>query len=55
MVGNLWELWYTIVDDNQQVILKRLSASYELGSPQQTQLVITREIQEDTDEILDVI
>ena len=41
--------------DNQQVILRGLSASRKLGSPHQTLSVITRESQEDTDEVLDVI
>ena len=55
MVGDLWELLHTTVGDNQQVILRGISASRELGSPHQTLSVITRESQEDTDEVLDVI
>ena len=41
--------------DNQQVILKRLSATHEYGSPHQTLLVVTCESQEDIDEVLDVV
>ena len=55
MVGDLWELLHTTVGDNQQVILRGLSASREFGFPHQTLSVITRESQEDTDEVLDVI
>ena len=55
MVGDLWELLHTTVGDNQQVILKRLSATHELGSPHQTLLVVTCESQEDIDEVLDVV
>ena len=55
MVGDLWELLHTTVGDNQQVILKRLSATHELGSPYQILLVINHESQEDTDKVLDVI
>ena len=55
MVGDLWELLHTTVGDNQQVILRGLSASHELGSPYQILLVINHESQKDTDKVLDVI